>query len=84
MKFSNAGAAVPERMENFNKLHTFVTVARVASFSAVARLLGVSSSALSHSVSHLEARLGARLLNRTTRSVMLTEARRRLYDDIAP
>jgi len=52
----------------------FIAVARHRSFRRAATELGVSASALSHAISGLEARLGVRLLNRTTRSVTLTAA----------
>jgi DNA-binding transcriptional LysR family regulator len=64
--------------ENFNDLLAFVAVARERSFTKAAAQLGVSQSALSHTVRGLEARLGLRLLNRTTRSVSPTEAGERL------
>jgi DNA-binding transcriptional LysR family regulator len=53
---------------------TFLTIARHRSFSRAALELGVSTSALSHAITALEARRGVRLLNRTTRSVTLTAA----------
>lgn len=65
-------------------LDHFAAVARALSFRAAARDLGVSPSAISHAVSGLEARLGVRLFNRTTRSVALTDAGRRLFDRLAP
>jgi DNA-binding transcriptional LysR family regulator len=64
--------------ENFNDLFAFVTVARLGSFTRAAAQLGVSQSALSHTLRALEARLGLRLLTRTTRSVSPTEAGERL------
>lgn len=64
--------------ENFNDLLAFLAVARERSFTRAAAKLGVSQSALSHTVSGLEARLGLRLLTRTTRSVSPTEAGERL------
>jgi DNA-binding transcriptional LysR family regulator len=64
--------------ENFNDLLAFLAVARESSFTKAAAKLGVSQSALSHTVRGLEARLGLRLLNRTTRSVSPTEAGERL------
>jgi DNA-binding transcriptional LysR family regulator len=64
--------------ENLNDLLAFVAVARERSFTKAAVQLGVSQSALSHTVRGLEARLGLRLLNRTTRSVSPTEAGERL------
>lgn len=70
--------------ENLNDLLVFVTVAREGSFTRAAAQLGVSQSALSHAVRGLEARLGIRLLTRTTRSVSMTEAGQHLYEALAP
>ena len=70
--------------ENYNDLQAFVTVAREGSFTRAAAQLGVSQSALSHTIRGLEARLGIRLLTRTTRSVAPTEAGERLLDTVAP
>ncbi|TBU78415.1 LysR family transcriptional regulator [Phytopseudomonas daroniae] len=70
--------------ENFNDLQAFVVIAREGSFTRGAAQLGVSQSALSHSIRGLEARLGVRLLTRTTRSLALTEAGERLYATVAP
>lgn len=70
--------------ENFNDLLAFVTVAREGSFTRAAAQLGVSQSALSHTIRALEARLGVRLLTRTTRSVSPTEAGERLLLAVAP
>jgi len=70
--------------ENFNDLVAFVTVARDGSFTKAAARLGVSQSALSHTIRALETRLGVRLLTRTTRSVSRTEAGERLYATVAP
>lgn len=70
--------------ENFNDLVAFVTVAREASFTKAAAQLGVSQSALSHTIRALETRLGVRLLTRTTRSVSPTEAGDRLLATVAP
>jgi DNA-binding transcriptional LysR family regulator len=64
--------------ENFNDLLAFLAVARERSFTKAAAKLGISQSALSHTVSGLEARLGLRLLTCTTRSVSATEAGERL------
>ena len=62
--------------ENFNDLFAFVTVAREGSFTRAAAQMRVSQTALSHTIRGLEARLGVRLLTRTTRSVSPTEAER--------
>ncbi len=70
--------------ENFNDILAFLAVARERSFTKAAAQLGVSQSALSHAISALEARLGLRLLTRTTRSVSPTEAGERLVLTVAP
>ena len=72
------------RRDNVNDLVAFVAVARERSFTKAAAKLGVSQSALSYTVRTLEARLGLRLLTRTTRSVALTEAGERLFRNIGP
>ena len=64
--------------ENFNDILAFLAVAQERSFTRAAAKLGISQSALSHTISGLEARLGLRLLTRTTRSVSATEAGERL------
>src|SRR5512145_2022229 len=69
---------------NLNDLLAFLAVARERSFTKAAAKLGVSQSALSHTVRELEARLGLRLLARTTRRVSPTEAGERLFRTIAP
>lgn len=69
---------------NLNDLLAFLAVARARSFTRAAAQLGVSQSALSHTVRELEARLGIRLLTRTTRSVSPTEAGERLLQTIGP
>lgn len=68
--------------ENFNDLLAFVAVARERSFTKAAAKLGVSQSALSHTIRGLEARLGLRLLARTTRSVSPTEVGERLLSTL--
>ncbi|ANL66086.1 LysR family transcriptional regulator protein [Rhizobium phaseoli] len=65
-------------------LIAFLAVAREQSFTKAAAKLGVSQSALSHTIRGLEARLGLRLLTRTTRSVSPTEAGERLLVSIGP
>src|SRR3954452_17363908 len=65
-------------------LASFVAVARERSFTKAAKKLGVSQSALSHRMRELEARLGVRLLTRTTRSVAPTEAGERLLPTVGP
>jgi DNA-binding transcriptional LysR family regulator len=69
---------------SLDQLVAFVAVARERSFTAAAAKLNVSQSALSHTVRELEARLGVRLLTRTTRSVSPTEAGERLLRTIGP
>jgi DNA-binding transcriptional LysR family regulator len=70
--------------ENYNELLSFLTVARERSFTRAAAQLGVSQSALSHTIRGLEERLGLRLLTRTTRSVAPTEAGERLVRQLHP
>jgi DNA-binding transcriptional LysR family regulator len=65
-------------------LQAFVAVARERSFTKAAAKLGLSQSALSHTIKALEERLGVRLLSRTTRSVSATEAGQRLLQNIGP
>jgi DNA-binding transcriptional LysR family regulator len=72
------------RRANVNDYLTFIAVAREQSFTKAAAQLGVSQSALSYTVRTLEARLGLRLLTRTTRSVSVTEAGERLLNSIGP
>ncbi|KPC55399.1 LysR family transcriptional regulator [Amantichitinum ursilacus] len=67
-----------------SELTAFAVIAEQHSFRAAARLLDVSPSALSHAMRALEERLGARLLNRTTRSVALTEAGEKLLNRLRP
>jgi DNA-binding transcriptional LysR family regulator len=70
--------------ENLNDLHAFIAVAREKSFTKAAAQLGVSQSALSHTIRGLEARMGIRLLTRTTRSVSPTHAGERLLAAVGP
>ena len=70
--------------EGLNDLIAFLAVARERSFTRAAAKLGVSQSALSHTIRGLEARLGLRLLTRTTRSVAPTEAGERLLRTVGP
>jgi len=70
--------------ENLNDILVFLAVAREKSFTRAAAKLGVSQSALSHIIRDLEARLGLRLLTRTTRSVSTTEAGEELFRAVAP
>ena len=70
--------------QNVNDLLAFLAVARERSFTKAAAKLGVSQSALSHTIRGLETRLGVRLLTRTTRSVSATEAGERLLRTAGP
>jgi DNA-binding transcriptional LysR family regulator len=70
--------------QNINDLLAFRAVARERSFTRAAARMGVSTSALSHTMRGLEERLGIRLLSRTTRSVVPTEAGDRLLGVIGP
>jgi DNA-binding transcriptional LysR family regulator len=65
-------------------LNAFIAVADHLSFRAAASRVGVTPSALSHSMRQLEERLGVRLLHRTTRSVSLTDAGIRLLERLRP
>jgi DNA-binding transcriptional LysR family regulator len=69
---------------DLNDIAAFLAVAREGSFTRAAAKLGVSQSALSQTVSNLEARLGLRLLTRTTRSVSPTDAGERLLQTVGP
>jgi len=69
---------------HLDDLLAFLAVAREGSFTKAAAKLGVSQSALSHTVRELETRLGVRLLSRTTRSVAPTEAGERLLHNLGP
>ncbi len=69
---------------NLDDLKAFVAIGRERSFTKAAAKLGVSQSALSHTIRELEARLGVRLLTRTTRSVSPTEAGERLLHTLVP
>src|SRR3984957_3934309 len=72
------------RANPVNGLIAFLAVARERSFTRAAAHLGVSQSALSHTIRGLEERLGLRLLTRTTRSVAPTEAGGRLMHTVGP
>jgi DNA-binding transcriptional LysR family regulator len=72
------------RRSEFADLTAFVSVATHLSFRAAAARLGVTPSALSHTVRQLEERLGVRLLHRTTRSVSPTDAGQRLLERLRP
>jgi DNA-binding transcriptional LysR family regulator len=70
--------------EHYSDLIALVAVAEARSFTTAAASLGISQSTLSHTVRQLEARVGVRLLTRTTRSVSLTEPGSRLVEVAAP
>jgi DNA-binding transcriptional LysR family regulator len=70
--------------DNLHDLRAFIAVARECSFTQAAAKLGVSQSALSHTIRGLEERLGVRLLTRTTRSVSATAAGERLFHNVGP
>ncbi len=72
------------RGSDFAELKAFVAVVERASFARAAEFLGLSPSALSQTIRQLEARLGVRLLNRTTRSVAPTAAGAQLHERMAP
>ena len=63
---------------SLRQLRVFVTVAHARSFSRAGEIIGLSQSAVSHSVKELELQTGVRLLDRTTREVVLTEAGQQL------
>lgn len=69
---------------NVNDLLAFLAVAREYSFTKAAAQIGVSQSALSHTIRQLETRLGIRLFTRTTRAVSLTDAGEQLLKGIGP
>jgi len=69
---------------DLSDLNAFVAVARAGGFRDGARANGVSASGLSEAVRRLETQLGVRLLHRTTRSVVATEAGQRLLDRLSP
>ncbi|UXT59592.1 LysR family transcriptional regulator [Agrobacterium fabrum] len=71
-------------MPDFNDIGAFLLVARASGFRQAARASGMSSSALSDAIKRLENELGVRLLNRTTRSVLPTEAGAELLRRVDP
>src|SRR5262249_38606429 len=72
------------RMDRLASITAFVRVAESGGFSAAGRRLNVSKAAVSDQIQALEGALGARLLNRTTRRVSLTEIRRDYYERCSP
>jgi DNA-binding transcriptional LysR family regulator len=71
-------------MDRFQELTAFVAVVEAGGFSAAARRIGDSQSAISKAVSALENRLGVQLLNRSTRSVTLTDRGKKYYERTRP
>lgn len=71
-------------MDRFQELASFVAVVEAGGFSAAARRIGESQSAVSKSVSALERRLGVQLLNRSTRSVVVTDQGRQYFERTKP
>src|SRR3546814_49359 len=69
---------------NLSDLNVFVAVVAAKGFRGGARQSGASASAVSEAVRRLETQLGVRLLHRTTRSVVPTEAGQRLLERLAP
>ncbi len=72
------------KRDDIGDIQAFLAVARAGSFTRAAAIMGVSQSALSHTLRALEDRLGVRLLTRTTRSVAPTEAGERLIRTVGP
>ncbi len=72
------------KREDLNDMLWFLAVAEERSFTKAAAKLGTSQSTISHTIKKLEARMGLRLLTRTTRSVVPTEAGERLIRSLAP
>lgn len=71
-------------MSSLTELEAVLAVARHRSFRAAAAAMGMSTSALSHTIAALESRMGVRLFNRTTRSVSTSEAGEQFISTIAP
>lgn len=71
-------------IDNINELRTFIVAAQQGSFTKAAAKLGVSTSALSHSIRKLEEQLNIKLFNRTTRSIATTEAGEQLFQNLLP
>ncbi|WP_163312646.1 LysR family transcriptional regulator, partial [Klebsiella aerogenes] len=67
---------------SLKQLRVFVAIARHGSFSRAGEAIGLTQSAVSHSVKELEAEVGVRLLDRTTREVVLTDAGLRLANRV--
>ena len=73
-----------QRDLSLDDLSVFLAVCEAAGFRAAAKRLGRAPSNVSETVSRIESQLGVRLLNRSTRSVMPTEAGRELLSRVAP
>ncbi|WP_207485967.1 LysR family transcriptional regulator [Arenibaculum pallidiluteum] len=73
-----------DALSSLDDLRVFLAVSDAGGFRTAARQLGVSASTVSETITRLETRLGVSLFNRTTRSVMLTEAGRLLAERLAP
>ena len=71
-------------MDRFHELNAFIAVVEAGGFSAAARRTGDSQSAISKAIGALEKRLGVQLLNRSTRSVTLTDQGQKYYDRTKP
>src|SRR5512138_626416 len=67
-----------------SNIGVLAAVVEAGSFARAADTLGITRSGVSRAVSRLEARIGVRLLDRTTRAVALTDEGRRLYSEVAP
>lgn len=84
----NAGFGIDDfgtmQRANLNDLEAVMAIARRGTFRAAAIDVGMSTTALSHTVGKLEAKLGVRLFNRTTRSVSLTEAGKLFVEQVGP
>lgn len=84
MDESPGGAAAGSGLAGLGDLAAFLAVARAGGFREASRQVGSSASGLSEAVRRLEARLGVRLLHRSTRSIAPTEAGARLMDRLGP
>lgn len=71
-------------IDNINELRTFIIAAQQGSFTKAAAILGVSTSALSHTIKKLESQLNIKLFNRTTRSIATTQAGEQLFQNLLP
>ena len=71
-------------IRNINELRSFIVVAETGSFTKAGAKLGISTSALSHSIRKLEEQLKVKLFHRTTRSIATTEAGEQLFQTLLP